>query len=220
MRDPYEVLGVSRNASEEEITKAYRELAKKYHPDLNPGDETAAQKMSEINEAYDRIRNGDTSPTYTGSYGPYSYGPGAGTSSGANGQDPFGDFWKWYAAAQQQARQQQQQQQYQQYRQRQQYQQYGYGGYGNQTRKTTRRGGFGCFKFIAWYIGIQLVLGLFSLLFNTCGTGYYYYSSNDPGNQNYGNDYGYYEYYNNGQNSNANSLSMETEDGTVTVEFT
>lgn len=60
-RSPYEILGVSPNASKEEITKAYRKLAKKYHPDLNPGDETAAKKMSEINAAYDAIKNGTAS---------------------------------------------------------------------------------------------------------------------------------------------------------------
>ncbi|MBQ8898385.1 MAG: J domain-containing protein [Clostridia bacterium] len=56
--DPYKVLGVSPNATEEEVTKAYRALAKKYHPDLNPGDENAARKMREINAAYDAIKNG------------------------------------------------------------------------------------------------------------------------------------------------------------------
>ncbi len=56
-RDPYQVLGVSPNASEDEIRQAYRTLAKKYHPDLNPNDPAAAQKMNEVNEAYDLLKN-------------------------------------------------------------------------------------------------------------------------------------------------------------------
>ena len=51
MTDPYKVLGVSPNDSIEEITKVYRRLAKKYHPDVNHGDEEAAKKMSEIKAA-------------------------------------------------------------------------------------------------------------------------------------------------------------------------
>lgn len=225
MRDPYEVLGVPRNATEEEVTKAYRELAKKYHPDLNPGDENAARRMSEINEAYDRIRNGDTQPVY----GSYSYGSGPQgttgtyrpTGSNGQGQDPFGEFWKWYYAAQQQARQQQEQQ----YRQQQQARQQQYRQYRQQYpygRQTYRRSsGFGCFRFIAWFIGIQLILGLFSLLFNTCGTGYYYYNNYDQyGNQNDGTSGNnpYYE-FTIPSPGEGNSLSMETEDGTYTVEF-
>ncbi len=53
MMDPYKVLEINPGASEEEIKKAHRRLAKKYHPDLNPGDTHAAEKMNEINAAYD-----------------------------------------------------------------------------------------------------------------------------------------------------------------------
>ena len=52
-RDYYEVLGVSKNASDDEIKKAYRKLAVKYHPDKNPGDKEAEAKFKEINEAHD-----------------------------------------------------------------------------------------------------------------------------------------------------------------------
>ena len=52
-RDYYEVLGIQKAASEDEIKKAYRQLAKKYHPDLNPDDKTAEAKFKEVNEAYE-----------------------------------------------------------------------------------------------------------------------------------------------------------------------
>lgn len=54
--NPYKILGVPENASEEECAKAFRKLAKIYHPDLNPDDEFAAEKMAEINAAFDQIR--------------------------------------------------------------------------------------------------------------------------------------------------------------------
>ena len=50
-RDYYEVLGVSRGASEDEIKKDYKNMARKYHPDLNPGDKQAEEKFKEVNEA-------------------------------------------------------------------------------------------------------------------------------------------------------------------------
>ena len=55
--EPYSVLGLEPGASDEEVKQAYRRLAKKYHPDLNPGDQEAARKMQEVNEAYDQIKN-------------------------------------------------------------------------------------------------------------------------------------------------------------------
>ncbi|MBR5409777.1 MAG: J domain-containing protein [Clostridia bacterium] len=92
MRDPWQVLGVERGASDEEVTKAYRKLAKKYHPDLNPGDEEAAARMSEINAAYDQIKNGtaDASP-FTGASSSGSYSNGQYTYTYA---DIFEEFFR------------------------------------------------------------------------------------------------------------------------------
>lgn len=69
--DPYKVLGVSPDATQEEISKAYKKLARKYHPDLNPNDKHAQEKMSQINQAYDLIRSGKGT---NGGYYDYSYG--------------------------------------------------------------------------------------------------------------------------------------------------
>ena len=56
-RDYYEVLGIQKGASEDEIKKAYKKLARKYHPDMNPGDKEAEEKFKEIAEAYEILSN-------------------------------------------------------------------------------------------------------------------------------------------------------------------
>lgn len=71
IQDPYKVLGVSPNASDEEIKRAYRQLARQYHPDRNPGDPEAARKMQEINAAYEQIK----SPEKSAPGGTYGYDP-------------------------------------------------------------------------------------------------------------------------------------------------
>ena len=79
MEDPYKVLGVSPDASDEDIKRAYRRLAKKYHPDLNPGDQEAARRMQEVNAAYEQIKNPDKAGQQNqnpyGSYGGAYYDP-------------------------------------------------------------------------------------------------------------------------------------------------
>ena len=86
--DPYKVLGVSPDASDEEIKTAYRRLAKKYHPDRNPGDAEAARKMQEVNDAYDQIKN----PTKQRSYGGYSGYGNYGGYGGYGGQSNAGQY--------------------------------------------------------------------------------------------------------------------------------
>ena len=89
--DPYKVLGVSRDASDDEIKQAYRRLAKQYHPDRNPGDAEAAKKMQQINAAYEQIKNPEKAQPNTGyggygGYNPYGSYSGYGNYSGYSGQ--------------------------------------------------------------------------------------------------------------------------------------
>ena len=92
-KDPYEVLGVSRTASDEEIKKAYRELAKKYHPDRNPGNEAAAKKMNEVNAAYDAIKKGEANSYYSSGS---SYGGQSASEAYSYGySNPFTSGWNW-----------------------------------------------------------------------------------------------------------------------------
>lgn len=99
IQDPYKVLGVSPDATDDEIKRAYRRLAKQYHPDRNPGDEMAAQKMQQINAAYEQIKNPEkaahSQPGYgqQGGYGGYGYS--------GYGYNPFTGSWQQsYSSAQ------------------------------------------------------------------------------------------------------------------------
>lgn len=82
-RDYYEVLGVPRNASEADIKKAFRTLARKYHPDANPNDPTAAEKFKEVNEAYQTLSDSEKRARYD------QFGHAAEQMGGAGG-NPFG----------------------------------------------------------------------------------------------------------------------------------
>ena len=181
--DPYRVLGLTPGASKDEVTKAYRKLAKKYHPDLNPGDEQAAKKMAEVNAAYDAIINGTpygprarqnpyaqntTTNSYGGGqqggqyydpFGGYTYTGGQTTDNGGGqGQyyDPFAEMFNQWA---QQAQQQQQyEQQYeQQYQQQQEYRE--------AQRKAQRQQASGCLKWVVIIIALNLFI---NLLFGGC----------------------------------------------------
>ena len=97
--DPYKVLGVSRDASDEEIKTACRRLAKKYHPDLNPGDAEAAKKMQQVNAAYEQIKNPEKAAQnqrsgQSGGYGGGYYDP-------FGGYGPFGGGYGQYGGSQQ-----------------------------------------------------------------------------------------------------------------------
>jgi molecular chaperone DnaJ len=92
--DPYAVLGVSPTDAEADIAKAYRRLAKRYHPDLNPGNKAAEEKMKQINAAYDMIKNRDKPGAAGHSGGGYARPEGDGDPFGPDG--PFSWFFGGY----------------------------------------------------------------------------------------------------------------------------
>lgn len=185
--DPYQVLGVSPNASEDEIRQAYRRLAKQYHPDLNPGDKTAAQKMNEINAAYDAIKN----PQAYHQQQAQQQARQQYSQAGYQEYNPFEDLFRsWGAQSQSDDWQQESRNGWQTwytYRpsgEEQQEDNDSPGGYRWTYHRTRRRG-----NFLVRLLGIYLLIQIVAMLFGSCGyrgayyDPYYYrnYSYSDSG---------------------------------------
>ncbi len=90
-RDYYEVLGVDRSVSDDDLKKAYRKAAKKYHPDLNPGDKEAEKKFKEVNEAYEVLSDKEKRARYD-QFGHAGVDPNFGAGGGGFGGGFTGDF--------------------------------------------------------------------------------------------------------------------------------
>lgn len=181
------MLGVSPNASEDEIRQAYRRLAKQYHPDLNPGDKTAAQKMNEINAAYDAIKN----PQAYRQQQAQQQAQQQYSQAGYQEYNPFEDLFRsWGAQSQSDDWQQESRNGWQTwytYRpsgEEQQEDNDSPGGYRWTYHRTRRRG-----NFLVRLLGIYLLIQIVAMLFGSCGyrgayyDPYYYrnYSYSDSG---------------------------------------
>src|SRR6201995_446964 len=91
-KDFYEILGVSKNASADEIKKQYRKVAMQFHPDRNPGDKAAEEKFKEAAEAYEILSDADKRSQYD-RFGHNAFGPGrSGAGHGMNMDDIFSQF--------------------------------------------------------------------------------------------------------------------------------
>lgn len=90
-RDYYEVLGLQKGASDNDIKKAFRKMAMKYHPDKNPGDKVAEEKFKEINEAYAVLSDPEKKEKYD-RFGHAGVDPNSGFGGGAGGFGGFGGF--------------------------------------------------------------------------------------------------------------------------------
>ena len=96
-RDYYEVLGVQKGASEEEIKKAYKKMARKYHPDLNPDNKEAEEKFKEVNEAYEVLSDADKKARYD-QYGFAGVDPNFNPNAGGARRDDRGADARWQGA--------------------------------------------------------------------------------------------------------------------------
>src|SRR4051812_31810301 len=98
-RDYYEILGVPKNASAEDIKRAYRKLAVKFHPDKNPGDHTAEERFKELGEAYDVLMDDNKRAAYD-RFGHAAFAQGTGGPRGGGGfHDPFDIFREVFGAS-------------------------------------------------------------------------------------------------------------------------
>jgi len=86
MADFYQTLGVSKNATQDEVKKAFRDLARRYHPDKNPGDKAAEEKFKEVSQAYETLSDPGKRTQYDEMSRLGAFGPGAGGFRPGTGQ--------------------------------------------------------------------------------------------------------------------------------------